>query len=440
MAFENLGEKIQGIFKNLGKKGKIGKADIENAMREVKLSLLEADVNFKVVKQFVATVSDDAMGEKVMQSLNPVQMVIKIVSDELAKLLGEGLEQTTFDKLHIIMLMGLQGAGKTTTAAKLALNLRKKGKKPLLVACDIYRPAAIDQLKKLGGQLNLPVLSLENKNPVEIAENAVNYAKENELNVVILDTAGRLSLDDELMKELEDINARVQLSEKILVIDAMMGQESVNIAQSFNERVGIDGAILTKMDGDTRGGTALSFKSVVGKPIKYIGVGEGMDALENFYPKRMADRILGMGDVLTLIEKAEDAFNIEEAKKLEAKMLSNRMDLNDFLDQMDQMQKMGSLKDIMAMIPGVNKKQLGMIDEGKMVKTKAIIYSMTKAERSNPNIINGSRRERIANGSATKVSDVNALLAQFEQMKKMMKQLNNGGGKMNKNMLNNFFG
>ncbi|MDR1100916.1 MAG: signal recognition particle protein [Clostridiales bacterium] len=449
MAFESLSQKLQNALKSLRGKGKLNENDIENAMREVKLVLLEADVNFKVVKDFIARVSQEAKGAKVMESLSPAQMVIKIVSDEMARLMGAeeanikslpldgsqpqavNIKNINFaqNKPTVIMVVGLQGAGKTTTAAKLASLFRKHGKNPLLVACDVYRPAAIKQLKTLGKQLTIPVFSVEdNQNAPEIAKQSLEEARKHANDVIILDTAGRLDIDEELMDELVDIRRIVEASEVLLVTDSMMGQEAVSIAKNFDERLNIDGIILTKLDGDARGGAALSLKSVVGKPIKFIGIGEKLNDLEIFYPERMAKRILGMGDVLTLIDKAQEVFDEKQSLEMQSKMAQQRFDLDDFLVQLEQLQKMGPINQLVDMLPATfNKKQLAVTDvnDQKFVKIKAIIQSMTPKERQDPSIINGSRRTRIANGSATKVQDINALLTQFEQVKKMVKQMNN---------------
>lgn len=430
MAFESISDKLQGVFKKLRGKGKINEADLKAAMREVKLALLEADVNFKVVKDFIASVSEKAMGEAVLESLTPGQQVIKIVNDELTALMGSEVSKIKYSSKPptVIMMVGLQGAGKTTTCAKIAGVLKKDSKRPLLAACDVYRPAARQQLKVVGSQVDVPVFSLDEcQNPVEIAEKAIAHANLNGNDVVIIDTAGRLHIDNELMEELENIKASVNPSEILLVIDAMTGQDAVNVASSFDERLSITGTVLTKMDGDTRGGAALSVKAVTGKPIKFAGMGEKLGDLDYFYPDRMASRILGMGDVLTLIDKAQQAFDEKKAAELEKKIRSQTFTFDDYLDQLQQMKNMGSLTDILSMLPGINQKALSgvNIDEKKFYQIEAIITSMTKKERNNPDIINSSRKKRIADGSGVKVQDVNLLLKQFEQMRKMMKQLSN---------------
>ncbi len=430
MAFESISDKLQDVFKKLRGKGKISEADLKVAMREVKLALLEADVNFKVVKDFISKVSEKAMGEAVLESLTPAQQVIKIVNEELTALMGSEVAKIQYASKPptVIMMAGLQGAGKTTTCAKIGRVLKKDGKRPLLVAADIYRPAARQQLKVVGSQVEIPVFSIDDcNNAVEISEKAIEHAKLNGNDVVIIDTAGRLHIDDELMAELENIKASVNPAEILLVIDAMTGQDAVNVASSFDERLSITGTVLTKMDGDTRGGAALSVKAVTGKPIKFAGQGEKLTDLDYFYPDRMASRILGMGDVLTLIDKAQQAFDEKKAAELEKKIREQTFTLDDYLDQLQQMKNMGSLTDLLGMIPGMNQKALSgvNIDERKMLQVEAIITSMTKAERTNPDIINSSRKKRIADGSGTKVQDVNILLKQFEQMRKMMKQLSN---------------
>lgn len=433
MAFENLGEKLTGIFKNLKGKVKITEKDIKDAMREVKLALLEADVNFKVVKDFVAKVSEKVMSAEVMESLTPSQNIIKTVRDELAELMGAENARLDFTKPPtVIMMCGLQGAGKTTASAKLALNIRKTmGKRPLLVACDIYRPAAIKQLEVLGSQIDVAVFSMgANENPVKIAQNAIEHAIKHGNDPIILDTAGRLHIDEELMGELENIKKTVNPAEILLVVDAMTGQDAVNVAESFNEKLDITGVILSKLDGDARGGAALSVKAITGKPIKFVSVGEKLSELEPFYPDRMASRILGMGDVLTLIDKAEEFADEKQAAELEQKIKSQTFDLEDFLTQLQQIKKMGSITKLIGMVPGVDKKMLDKVDEAdsekKMKRTEAIIQSMTPAERENPKIIAASRKVRIAKGSGTRVQDVNELLKQFEQMRQMMKQFSGG--------------
>ena len=427
MAFESLAGKLEAAFKKLRGKGKLTENDIKVAMREVKMALLEADVNFKIVKDFVKNVSERAVGADVLESLTPGQQVIKIVNEELIKLMGEKPEKLTFNSNppSVYMLVGLQGAGKTTTCAKLAGLLRKDGKKPLLVACDVYRPAAIKQLQVVGAQLNIPVFTIDGSlDPVEISKAALRHAVSNLNDVVIIDTAGRLHVDEVLMDELENIKAAVKPQEILLTVDAMTGQDAVNVAESFHNKLNIDGVILTKLDGDTRGGAAISVRAVTGRPIKFAGMGEKLSDLEPFYPDRMASRILGMGDVLTLIEKAEQAFDEKQAAELEKKMRTQTFTLDDFLNQMEQLKKMGPLSGLMEMIPGFNKAKMGdvNIDEKKVYRVGAIIKSMTPAERTNPDIINASRKLRIANGCGMKVTDVNALLKQFDQMRKMMKQ------------------
>lgn len=430
MAFESLADKLGDAFKKLRGRGKLNENDIKLAMREVKLALLEADVNFKIVKDFIKDVSERAVGAEVMESLTPGQHVIKIVNEELVKLMGGEPSKLTFSENPptVFMLVGLQGAGKTTTCAKIGGILKKQGKKPLLVACDVYRPAAIKQLQVVGGQLGLDVYSEEdNKNAVEIAKNGLKYAQKNLNDIVMIDTAGRLHIDEVLMEELQKIKEEVKPKEILLTVDSMTGQDAVNVAKSFNEILGVDGVILTKLDGDTRGGAALSVRAVTGKPIKFAGMGEKLTDLEVFYPDRMASRILGMGDVLTLIEKAEQAIDEKKAMELEQKIRNERLTLNDFLDQLQQMKNMGSLSELINMIPGVNKKALAgvNVDDSQFGRIEAIIYSMTKEERENPAIINSSRKKRIADGSGTKVADVNGLLKQFDQMQKMMKQFAN---------------
>ncbi len=427
MAFESLAGKLEAAFKKLRGKGKLTENDIKVAMREVKMALLEADVNFKIVKDFVKNISERAVGADVLESLTPGQQVIKIVNEELIKLMGEKPEKLTFNSNppSVYMLVGLQGAGKTTTCAKLAGLLRKDGKKPLLVACDVYRPAAIKQLQVVGAQLNIPVFTIDGSlDPVEISKAALRHAVSNLNDVVIIDTAGRLHVDEVLMDELENIKAAVKPQEILLTVDAMTGQDAVNVAESFHNKLNIDGVILTKLDGDTRGGAAISVRAVTGRPIKFAGMGEKLSDLEPFYPDRMASRILGMGDVLTLIEKAEQAFDEKQAAELEKKMRTQTFTLDDFLNQMEQLKKMGPLSGLMEMIPGFNKAKMGdvNIDEKKFYRVGAIIKSMTPAERTNPDIINASRKLRIANGCGMKVTDVNALLKQFDQMRKMMKQ------------------
>lgn len=433
MVFEGLNEKFQNIFSGLKKKGKLTESDIKLANREIKRALLEADVNFKVVKEFTKIVGDRANGEEVMKSLTPAQQYIKVVNDELTKLLGGEVQKMDFvkDGPNIWMMVGLQGAGKTTTTAKLANLIRKEKKlNPLLVACDVQRPAAIKQLQVLGEQLNIPVFSFEQKlNPRMIAKQAVAYAKSHGHDLVILDTAGRLHIDDALMKELEDISSIVEPTEILLTVDGMTGQESVNVAKEFNDRLGITGVILTKLDGDTRGGAALSIAYTTGQAIKYIGTGEKLTDIEIFYPDRMANRILGMSDVLSFIDKAQAMIDEEKAKELEEKLLAQEFDLNDFLSQIQQIQQMGDIGNLLEMVTGGNAKAMKNFDSEQAQKqasrTEAIIYSMTEEERRRPNIINASRKRRIAKGSGVQVSDVNKLLKSYDQTKKMVKQITN---------------
>ena len=435
MAFDSLMERLQDTFRKMKNHGKVTELDVKNAMREIRLALLEADVNYKVVKDFIAKTSERAVGAEILQSLTPAQHIIKIVKEELVALLGTEEAKITFSSKSptVIMMVGLQGAGKTTTSAKIAALLRKqKSKRPLLVACDVYRPAAIKQLQVVGAQLDIPVFSVEGEqNPVKIAEKAIDNAKRNGNDLVIIDTAGRLHVNEELMQELEDIKSVSQPTEILLVVDSMTGQDAVNVAQSFNEQLDITGVVLTKLDGDTRGGAAISVRAVTGKPVKFAGMGEKLSDLEVFYPERMASRILGMGDVLTLIDKAQEAFDEKQAKELEEKLMKNKFDLEDFLGQLRQMKNMGPLSQIVGMIPGIDSKALknANIDDNQMNRTEAIILSMTPAERHNPSIINSSRKQRIANGCGMRVQEVNALLKQFEAMQKMIKQFTG-----NKNM------
>ena len=433
MAFESLGDKLQGVFKKLRGKGKLDEKDIKDAMREIKLALLEADVNFKVVKEFVATVSEKALGSEIMESLTPAQQLVKIVNEELTQMIGGETARLEFAKKPptIIMLCGLQGAGKTTAAGKLALNLSKQGRRPLMVACDVYRPAAVKQLEVLGKQINQPVFQMGTDiSPVKIAKEAVVHAVKHGNDPVILDTAGRLHIDEELMDELSDIKRELNPTEILLVVDAMTGQDAVNVAKTFNERLDITGVILSKLDGDTRGGAALSVKQVTGKPIKYASVGEKLSDLEQFHPERTASRILGMGDVLTLIDKAQEAIDEKQAAELEAKIRKSQFDLNDFLEQFKQIKKMGSFSQILGMLPGIDRKTLEQVDTEENAKrlrrTEAIVQSMTEEERRKPGIIGASRKVRIAKGSGTQVQDVNRLLKQFGEMQKMMKQLTGG--------------
>ncbi len=427
MAFENLSDKLQNIFKNLKGKGRLSENDVKTALKEVKMALLEADVNFKVVKNFINTIQERAVGQDVMNSLTPGQMVIKIVNEEMIKLLGEQtveIQLKPANEITVLMMCGLQGAGKTTTVAKLAGKLKSKGRKPLLVACDIYRPAAIEQLQINGDKQGVNVFSMGDKHkPLNIAKAALEHAAKNGYNVVMLDTAGRLHIDEAMMEELQEIKANITVHQTILVVDAMTGQDAVNVSEMFNEKLNIDGVILTKLDGDTRGGAALSIRAVTGRPILYVGMGEKLSDLEQFYPDRMASRILGMGDILTLIDKAQADFDETKAKELEKKLKKAEFDFNDFLEQMQQVKKMGGIGDLLNMIPGMNKQMKGLeIDEKQLASTEAIIYSMTKAERSNPDILNPSRKKRIAAGAGVDISEVNSLVKQFENSKKMMKQ------------------
>lgn len=429
MAFESLTNKLQAAFKNIKSKGKLSEQDIKDAMREVKLALLEADVNYKVVRTFVKNVSEKAVGEEVMKSLTPGQQVIKIVKEEMIELLGGTQSKLTFSNRPptVLMMVGLQGAGKTTTSGKLGGLLKKQGKRPLLVACDVYRAAAIKQLQVVGAELELPVFTIEgSQDPVAIAGEALEHAKRHGNDVVILDTAGRLHINEELMDELARMKEATGPHEILLTVDAMTGQDAVNVAESFHEKLGIDGVVLTKFDGDTRGGAALSVRSVTGKPIKFVGTGEKLSEIEPFFPDRIASRILGMGDVLTLIDKAQEAFDDEQAAELEKKIRSQSFNFEDFLKQLRQMKKMGPLSQMLGMIPGVDMKKLGdvQIDDKQMAHVEAIILSMTKDEREKPAIINFSRRQRIAAGSGRPIAEVNRLMKQFEQMKKMMKQMN----------------
>lgn len=438
MAFEGLSDKLSAVFKKLKNKGKLSESDVKAAMREVRLALLEADVNYKVAKDFVAKVSERAVGSGVLESLTPAQQVIKIVNEELTALMGESNARINYSSKipTVIMMVGLQGSGKTTHSGKLALHFKKMGKRPLLVACDVYRPAAIDQLKVVGSQIDVPVFEMGQIDPCEIAKKAISHAKDYGNDIVILDTAGRLHIDTELMDELLRLKEQFTPEEILLVIDSMTGQDAVNVAKSFNEKLGITGVILTKLDGDTRGGAALSVRAVTGAPIKFTGTGEKLTDLEPFYPDRMASRILGMGDVLTLIEKAEEQLDAKKAEEMAKKLGENSFDMNDLLEQMKQVRKMGSLSQIVSMLPGAKKKlsdEEAEQGEKQLVRTEAIINSMTKKERAKPSIISAQRKRRIAAGSGTKVEDVNRLLKQFEQMQKMMKQLS-GNGKQGKKM------
>lgn len=432
MIFESLSDRLQETFKKLRGHGKLTEDDVNEAMREVRMALLEADVNFKVVKNFIKTVKERAIGQDVLETLTPAQVVIKIVDEELTKLMGGTQSRINISPKPptVIMMVGLQGAGKTTSAGKLGLALKKQGKRPLLVACDIYRPAAIKQLQVVGKQLDIPVFTMETgTDAVTIAKESLAYSESHANDVVIIDTAGRLQIDEKLMQELRDIKTEVKPHEILLVVDAMTGQEAVNVAQAFNESLGLDGVVMTKLDGDARGGAALSVKAVTNVPIKFVGLGEKLEALQPFYPDRMASRILGMGDVLSLVEKAQQTFDMEEAKKMEKKLRKDEFTLDDFLNQMQQVKKLGSLENILGMLPGMGglKKQLAGQDldlDGKeMRQIEAIIKSMTPKERADIGIINGSRRKRIALGSGTRVQDVNKLLKQFGEMKKMMKKM-----------------
>ena len=429
MAFENLSDKLQNIFKNLRSKGRLTEDDVKAALKEVKIALLEADVSFKVVKNFIKTVQERAIGQDVMQSLTPGQMVIKIVNEELTALMGSEtteLKVKPDNEITVIMMMGLQGAGKTTTSAKIAGKLKSKGKKPLLVACDVYRPAAIDQLKINGEKQNVSVFAMgTNHKPLDIAKASLEHAKKNGNNVVILDTAGRLHVDEDMMNELVEIRDHIDLTQTVLVVDAMTGQDAVNVAKEFDEKIGIDGIIVTKLDGDTRGGAALSIKAVTGRPILYVGMGEKLSDLEQFYPDRMASRILGMGDVLSLIEKAEQAIDQDKAKEMEQRLKKAQFTFDDYLEYMGQIRNMGGLSSLLSMMPGVGGKISDdmLPDDKQLGKIEAIIYSMTKEERSNPNVINPSRKQRIAKGAGVDISEVNKLVKQFEQARKMMKNM-----------------
>ncbi|MEG0898645.1 MAG: signal recognition particle protein [Oscillospiraceae bacterium] len=429
MAFQGLSDKLSAAFKKLKSKGKLSEADVKEAMKEVRLALLEADVNYKVVKDFIKAVTDKAVGDEVLQSLTPAQQVIKIVNDELTSLMGgESSRINLSSKIPtIIMMCGLQGAGKTTHCAKLAKMFKDQGKRPLLVACDVYRPAAIKQLQVVGEQVNVPVFEMGNENPIIIAKKAISQAKDYGNDIVIIDTAGRLHIDEELMAELKNIKAEIKPNEILLVIDAMTGQDAVNAAKAFDDALGIDGTILTKLDGDTRGGAALSVKAITGKPIKFAGTGEKLDEIEVFHPERMASRILGMGDVLSLIEKASTTVDGKDAANMAKKMKDNSFDLNDLLDQMKQIKKMGPLSSLIGMFPGANKIKDEDMEKGEkeMQRMEAIINSMTSKERSKPSIVSPQRKKRIAAGSGTRVEDVNKVLRQFEQMQKMMKQVTN---------------
>lgn len=435
MAFEGLADKLEEAFKKLKSKGSLTEADVKDAMREVRLALLEADVSYKVAKDFTKTVTERAIGAQVMESLTPGQMVIKIVNEELTSLMG-GTKSRLAVASHpptVVMMCGLQGSGKTTHSAKIALMLKNQGHRPLLVACDIYRPAAIKQLQVVGEQAGVPVFEMGTENPVKIAENAIKLAKDQGYDYVFLDTAGRLHIDEELMQELKSVKSAVHPHEILLVVDAMTGQDAVNVASSFNEALGIDGLVLTKLDGDTRGGAALSARAITGKPIKFVGVGEKLQDLDVFHPDRMASRILGMGDVLSLIEKAEQTIDEKKAAELEAKLKQNKFDLNDLIEQIEQVRKMGSIKDTLKMLPGIGKKIDDVeIDERQFDRLRALVESMTPQEREKPDIINPSRKKRIAAGSGQTVEDVNKLLAQFKQMQKLFKQLGGKSGSKRK--------
>ena len=439
MAFEGLSNRLQEITRKMRGKARITESDLKEMLREVKLALLEADVNYKIVKEFINTIQEKALGQDVLKSLTPGQQVVKIVKDELVELLGgvESKVNFTPNPPTIIMLVGLQGSGKTTTAGKLANLFRKQGKKPLLVACDVYRPAAIKQLQVVGAQLNIPVFSNEqSKDVVHIAKQAINVAISKLNDVIILDTAGRLQIDEQLMQELKNVKTTVKPHEILLVVDSMTGQEAVNVADTFNKEVGIDGIVLTKLDGDTRGGAALSVKKVTGKPIKFAATGEKLSDIEVFHPDRMAQRILGMGDVLSIIEKAEESFDLEEAEKIEKQLKKKEFDLDDYLTQLRQIKKMGSFSSLLKMIPGMNQLKDVKIDDKEFVRIEAMICSMTKAERKNPKLLNGSRRVRIAKGSGTSVQEINKFMKSFEMTQKMMKQMQSNKGGIKKMMKN----
>ena len=432
MAFEGLSDKLSAVFKKLKNKGKLTENDVKAAMREVRLALLEADVNYKVAKDFVAKVSERAVGAEVLESLTPAQHVIKIVNEELTALMGESNARINYSSKipTIIMMVGLQGSGKTTHSGKLALHFKKMGKRPLLVACDVYRPAAIEQLKVVGSQIDVPVFEMGQIDPLEIARKAVAHAKDYGNDIVILDTAGRLHVDTELMDELLRLKEEFKPEEILLVIDSMTGQDAVNVASAFNEKLGITGTILTKLDGDTRGGAALSIRSVVQKPIKFVGTGEKMEAIDAFHPSRMADRILGMGDIVSLVEKAQEQYDEEEARRLSKKIAKNQFDFEDFYNQIQQIKKMGNIKDLAAMIPGVGKAIKDVdIDDDSFKGIEAIILSMTPEEKHNPGIINGSRKNRISKGSGRSIVEINRLIKQFTDMQKMMRMVQNGGMK-----------
>jgi signal recognition particle subunit SRP54 len=437
VAFEGLSDRLQEVFRKLRGKGKISEEDVKVAMREIRLALLEADVNFKVVKDFVGRVRERAIGQEVLQSLTPGQQIIKIVYDEMTELMGGAESKLDFSSRtpSVIMAVGLQGSGKTTTVAKLGRKLIKQGRRPLFAACDVYRPAAIKQLQVLGEQVQIPVFAMGQANPVDIARGAMEYARSHNRDIVILDTAGRLHINEELMNELKEIKAAVTPDEILLVVDAMTGQDAVNVAESFNRELGVTGVVLTKLDGDTRGGAALSVKAVTGCPIKLVGLGEKLDALDAFYPDRMASRILGMGDVLSLVEKAQATFDEKKAREMERKIRQQEFTLEDFLEQMQQVRSMGPLEDLLGMIPGMGKQLKGVkpdFDEKELGHVEAIIKSMTPDERRNPVLINGSRKKRIARGSGTRVQEVNRLLKQFEESRKLMKQFADMGSRKGK--------
>ncbi len=445
MAFESLSDKLQNIFKNLRGKGRLSEADVKTALKEVKMALLEADVNFKVVKQFINSVQERAVGQDVLTSLTPGQMVIKIVNEEMITLMGSEATELKLkpgNEISVLMMMGLQGAGKTTMAAKLAMRLKGKGKKPLLVACDIYRPAAIEQLKVNGEKAGVPVFSMGTGNkPLNIAKAAIEHAKANDINVVILDTAGRLQIDEDMMAELMEIRESIDITQTLLVVDAMTGQEAVNVAKTFDEKIGIDGVIITKLDSDTRGGASLSIRAVTGKPVLFSGIGEKLTDLEQFYPDRMASRILGMGDVLTLIEKAEAAVDAEKAREMEKKLKKAEFGFDDYLESMQQIKQMGGLSDVLSMMPGIGGKLAGadLPDDKALGRVEAIIYSMTPKERANPSLLNPSRKNRIAKGAGVDIAEVNRLVKQFEQSRKMMKQMGGMfGGKKRGGMFGKF--
>lgn len=445
MAFESLSDKLQNIFKNLRGKGRLSEADVKTALKEVKMALLEADVNFKVVKQFINSVQERAVGQDVLTSLTPGQMVIKIVNEEMITLMGSEATELKLkpgNEISVLMMMGLQGAGKTTMAAKLAMRLKGKGKKPLLVAGDIYRPAAIEQLKVNGEKAGVPVFSMGTGNkPLNIIKAAIEHAKANDINVVILDTAGRLQIDEDMMAELMEIRESIDITQTLLVVDAMTGQEAVNVAKTFDEKIGIDGVIITKLDSDTRGGASLSIRAVTGKPVLFSGIGEKLTDLEQFYPDRMASRILGMGDVLTLIEKAEAAVDAEKAREMEKKLKKAEFGFDDYLESMQQIKQMGGLSDVLSMMPGIGGKLAGadLPDDKALGRVEAIIYSMTPKERANPSLLNPSRKNRIAKGAGVDIAEVNRLVKQFEQSRKMMKQMGSMfGGKKRGGMFGKF--